>query len=137
MDGDGHADVVVANTGQSRLWLGDGQGRFQNVTNTHLPPLRLTTRAAVLGDGDGDLDLILADAHGPNRLLLHDGSGRFTLAPETNLPARSQVSIWLWAMWTETVISIWWWPIAARKIVCGSAMVVVCSACHLYDFHRL
>lgn len=97
VDGDGDVDVIVANTGQSQLWLGDGQSTFSDVTGTQLPALTLTTRAAVLGDvdGDTDLDLILGDVHGPNRLLFNDGSGQFTLAPESHLPAQSQVSMGL------------------------------------------
>ncbi len=97
VDGDGNADVLVANTGQSRLWLGDGQGAFSDVSDTHLPALTLTTRAAVLGDidGDGDLDFVLGDVHGANRLLFNDGSGQFALAPADHLPAQSQVSMGL------------------------------------------
>ena len=70
------------------MWRNDGD-RFTDVTD-QLPPDMLhgwTFQAAPIdADGDGDLDLYMANDFGawlgPNRLLLNDGSGRFTVAEE-------------------------------------------------------
>jgi RHS repeat-associated protein len=53
--------------------------------------------AAVLGDvdGDGALDLVLANAAGQNRLLRNDGTGHFTDVTATHLPAQAAVSVGL------------------------------------------
>jgi hypothetical protein len=97
--GDGVVDIVVGTTyqTQSRLYLGTGGGKFQEVTATHLPQ-----RPASFGDlepgdvdGDGDLDLVLADwgpgnnmsnIGGRTRLWLNDGAGKFTDATDTKMP---------------------------------------------------
>ena len=99
LNGDGHTDIVVGTTfqTQSRLFLGQGQGRFAEVTATHLPQVRLSVGDLEAGDvdGDGDLDLVLADwgaGHnmtndgGRTRLWLNDGAARFTDAPPARLP---------------------------------------------------
>ena len=55
---------------------------FQDVSMTHLPQGvldGLTMDAGVADmDGDGDLDIVLANEFRPNILLLNDGAGRFT-----------------------------------------------------------
>ena len=100
VDGDGVVDVFVGNGHQtrSRLFLGTGGGRFTEVTDTHVPDMRLSVGDAEAGDvdGDGDLDLVLAD-WGPGdsmtndggrvRLWLNDGSGVFTDATDGRMPS--------------------------------------------------
>jgi len=99
VDGDGDADIVVASSyqTQSRLYLGDGKGRFRNVTATHLPQMNASFGDVKFGDadGDGDLDLIMADwgpgspmenAGGRTRLWLNDGKGHFTDATAARMP---------------------------------------------------
>ena len=100
LNGDGLTDIVVGTTyqTQSRLYLGTGKGAFTEVTRTHLPQLPLSVGDLEAGDvdGDGDLDLVLADwgpgnnmtnDGGLTRLWLNDGAGRFTDATATRLPA--------------------------------------------------
>lgn len=99
VDGDGHVDVFVGTTfqTQSRLFLGQGGGRFVDATATHLPAMPLSVGDAEFGDvdGDGDLDLVLADwgegspmqnAGAKPRLWRNDGTGRFTDATEGAIP---------------------------------------------------
>jgi len=43
-------------------------------------------------DGDGDLDIVLANEFQPNTILLNDGNGRFSKAPAGNLPQPVQDS---------------------------------------------
>jgi hypothetical protein len=98
-NGDGLVDVFVGTTyqTQSRLYLADGSGGFVERTATHLPAIPLSVGDAEPGDvdGDGDLDLVLADwgpgnnmsnAGGRVRLWLNDGAGRFTDVTVAQLP---------------------------------------------------
>ncbi|WP_419160869.1 FG-GAP repeat domain-containing protein [Candidatus Palauibacter sp.] len=99
-NGDGQADIFVGTTyqTQSRLFLGAGGGAFRELTATHLPPLPLSLGDAEPGDvdGDGDLDLVLADwgpgnnmtnEGGRTRLWVNDGRGRFTDVTADRMPA--------------------------------------------------
>lgn len=99
LNGDGLTDIVVGTTyqTQSRLFLGEGKGRFTEVTATHLPAQALNVGDLEPGDvdGDGDLDLVLADwgpgnnmtnDGGRTRLWLNDGAGRFTDATDRHMP---------------------------------------------------
>ncbi|MBY0490370.1 MAG: VCBS repeat-containing protein [Gemmatimonadaceae bacterium] len=98
-NGDGRVDVFVGTTyqTQSRLFLADGAGAFVERTATHLPALTLSVGDAEAGDvdGDGDLDLVLADwgsgnnmtnAGGRVHLWLNDGAGHFTDGTVGRLP---------------------------------------------------
>jgi hypothetical protein len=98
-DGDGRVDVFVGTTyqAQSRLYLADSSGGFVERTGSHLPAVLLSVGDAEPGDvdGDGDLDLVLADwgpgnnmtnAGGRVRLWLNDGKGRFTDVTVARLP---------------------------------------------------
>ncbi len=98
VDGDGDADVVVANNtyfgpgGQpNRLYLNDGSGRFTDGSTGRLPAEQNFSRSVALGDldGDGDLDLVVGNStrfSGNNRLYLNDGNGVFGEAPPGRLP---------------------------------------------------
>lgn len=89
VNGDGLPDVVVGNSGsqgQNFLWLNDPDrpGYFVDATDTHLPAVNDDTQDITLADlnGDGHLDMVVANETPPNRLLLNDGTGRFTEHPE-------------------------------------------------------
>jgi len=99
VNGDGHADIVVASSyqTQSRLYFGDGKGTFSDVTATHLPQVKASVGDLKFGDadGDGDLDMILADwgpgnpmesGGGRTMLWLNDGKGNFTDATAERMP---------------------------------------------------
>jgi hypothetical protein len=100
VNGDGHTDIFVGATyqTQSRLYLGAGNGAFNEVTGTHLPRVPLSVGDAEFGDvdDDGDLDLVLADwgpgnnmtnDGGRTRLWANDGRGRFADATTDRMPA--------------------------------------------------
>jgi hypothetical protein len=93
VDGDGDLDVVFANAFQTqpRILINDGTGHFTDETAQRFPTLLLDSFGVGFGDvdGDGDVDLVFADA-GPSpfggpggkaRLFLNDGSGHFADDP--------------------------------------------------------
>jgi hypothetical protein len=99
LNADGIVDIIVGTTfqTQSRLFLGSGEGAFREVTATHLPRMPLSVGDVEAGDvdGDGDLDLVLADwgpgdnmsnSGGRTRLWLNDGAARFTDATAAQMP---------------------------------------------------
>lgn len=65
---------------------------FKDVSATHLPLLSLQGRSMDAKpadlDGDGDLDLVIANEHAFNILLINDGSGKFTDESQQRLPLR-------------------------------------------------
>ncbi|MBD9367308.1 VCBS repeat-containing protein [Xanthomonas sp. XNM01] len=93
VDGDGLPDIVVGSTPEGKdgparnlLWLNDPQrpGHFIDASDTHLPRTDDHTQGIALADidGDGDLDMVIANQSPPNRLLINDGRGRFRDASE-------------------------------------------------------
>jgi hypothetical protein len=99
VNADGNPDIALATSygTQSRLYLGEGQGRFREVTATHLPQRQASVGDLKFGDadGDGDLDLVLADwgpgnpmsnAGGRTMLWLNDATGRFADATAERMP---------------------------------------------------
>ena len=98
LDADGAVDIFMGTTynTQSRLLLGGGDGSFEDVTEANLPSADLSLGDAEAGDvdGDGDLDLMLADwgddgpvpGRGLVTLWLNDGAGAFTDATGEQMP---------------------------------------------------
>ncbi len=90
VDGDGDVDLFFANsTLQSNvLLLGDGEGKFVDVSTDHLPYEKASTISAVFGDvdGDGDQDLICANFNVGSQLYMNDGKGHFQAAAAANWP---------------------------------------------------
>ena len=107
LDGDGDLDIVFAN-GQGysslgallkpRIYINDGSGVFTDETDARAAGVTGCFRGVELGDcdGDGDLDMVLAqDFFRKPKLLVNDGSGVFTdesgRLPDLNLSsARAQ-----------------------------------------------
>lgn len=99
LNGDGIVDIIVGTTfeTQSRLYLGLGGLEFVEVTDTHLPNIMASVGDIEVGDvdGDGDLDLVLADwgpgspmtnEGAPPLLWLNDGTGVFEDVSQSNIP---------------------------------------------------
>jgi FG-GAP-like repeat len=99
VNSDGSPDILVGTTyqTQSQLFLGDDSGDFTKVTSTHLPHIKASVGDLEFGDveGDGDLDVVLADwgpgspmgnKGGRTMLWLNDGQGHFTNTTEARMP---------------------------------------------------
>ena len=106
LNADGFADIVLGMTyqTQSQLLLGTGGGAFTNAT-AQFPQVPLSIGDIDIGDvdGDGDLDLVLADwgpgspmenEGGQVQLWLNDGSGTFTDATVEFMPATAVRFCW-------------------------------------------
>jgi hypothetical protein len=95
IDGDGDPDLLIPSvTGQDRLFRNNGDGLFQDITTTNMPPDSTWTHATTFADvdRDGDLDAVLAGNSGylsigeQNRLLINNGSGVFVDATAARMP---------------------------------------------------
>ncbi len=94
VDGDGDPDLALANaSGVNRLLINDGSGRFTDESPSRLPGHFQVSMSVRLGDldGDGDLDMVVANRGSQNRILINDGSGVFAdetatrFAPDSDL----------------------------------------------------
>ncbi len=96
---DGITDFFIGNTfhTQSELYFGTGDGKFNRVTDTHLPKMLASIGDVEFGDvdDDGDLDIILSDwgpgsnmdnAGGQTMLWINDGAGEFQNVTQTQMP---------------------------------------------------
>jgi len=106
LDGDGDLDAIVGNVAAEQLLLNDGNGKLSDASD-RLPPAADPMADISAGvelvdlDGDGDLDVLIANEnpfdrdplHGAqNRLLLNEGSAVFSDATERLPTATEQTS---------------------------------------------
>lgn len=81
LDDDGRADVVLCRpSGATAIWRPDPNGVWRDTTaqsGVTLPGAEMVDGAVFDADHDGDLDVWLVNAAGPNELLSNDGGGRF------------------------------------------------------------
>ncbi len=82
MNGDGHADIVLAKGRHwplvDRVLLGDGRGGFPAANDLGTASDRSYSGRLVDLDGDGDLDVVISnDNPDPKLVYLNDGTGRF------------------------------------------------------------
>ncbi len=106
--------IWVALGGQTEAVLDSGPPAsefFAETTFTHLPVahpkgLSMDARPGDM-DGDGDLDLVIANEFRPNILLLNDGQGRFADPAADRLPQtkRDSEDVGI-ATWTGTATRI-------------------------------
>ena len=116
VDGDGDLDLVCGNGWgkrwqRNRLYVNDGTGTFLDVSSTHLPEDRESTRGLALGDvdGDGDLDLVCMNTGGRrrNRMYLNDGAGRFRDVTVTHLPRSRGYCLFLADVDQDDDLDLW------------------------------
>jgi FG-GAP-like repeat len=91
LNGDGHPDIVIANGRhwplRSRVFLGEGQGRFAAGYDLGETAFRSYSGRLADMDDDGALDVILSnDAPDAKLVYLNDGKGRFHAGPHYGLP---------------------------------------------------
>ena len=114
VDNDGDLDIVWANRidnefmgdydgPQNRLWLNDGLGFFQDVTDERFPIDADSSRDVAMGDvdNDGDLDIYFGNAIGDNsftgggqqnRLYNNNGNGYFTDETTMRIPTLGKIT---------------------------------------------
>jgi hypothetical protein len=90
LDGDGDLDLVVLDRGQDFVLINtDGLGHYADETATRFPVVTDTSRGGGLSDfdGDGDLDLVVANSRNQPVAYYHnDGTGVFTAAEFGHVP---------------------------------------------------
>ena len=80
--------------GLAQVFYGQASNRsipyYHNVTETNLPFKDLQQLSMDAGiadlDGDGDIDILIANEHRPNILLINDGKGKFTNESADRIP---------------------------------------------------
>lgn len=99
IDGDGDLDICFANGGgystlgallKPRIYVNSGSGVFADETDARAAGITGCFRSAEFGDvdGDGDLDLVLAqDFNRPAKLLINDGTGTFADQSAVRIPS--------------------------------------------------
>lgn len=95
VDGDGLVDLIYACDYQGvALYINDGHGGFPDETAKRLPPATNYSTYDVAAedmDGDGDLDLVVANDHvNPNRILINNGKGVFKDESSTRFPTNGE-----------------------------------------------
>ena len=91
VNGDGHADIVIANGRHwpliSRVFAGDGQGNFAAGYNLGEQAYRSYSAHLADMNGDGSLDVVLGNDEPDAKLLyLNDGKGRFHAGSSYGVP---------------------------------------------------
>ncbi len=80
-NGDGIPDLFVPQNGYCKLFVGDGRGRFTDVTakagDLNQPIPGATCAAWGDFDNDGHLDMVIGCLRGPNRFFRNQGDGTF------------------------------------------------------------
>jgi len=78
INGDGAVDLFVPASGQDRVYFGDGNGRFFDVTSTALGSESDVGLAAAIADldRDGHGDVVVLARQAPVRIYRNDGAGR-------------------------------------------------------------
>jgi hypothetical protein len=96
VDGDGHDDVVTANsnTNNGAVLRGDGRGGLTTPATYPADPFPLATDLGDL-DGDGDLDWSFSSFNGDWWLYTNDGDGTFTFDQELGAPSNASCTIML------------------------------------------
>ncbi len=95
-DNDGLTDVYLARQGNNQLWRQTDKGLWEDVTaasRTDGGPLNTVDGAFFDADHDGDLDLFLVNADGPNELLNNNLDGTFrAIAAQQGIAGDGRVS---------------------------------------------
>ena len=81
---------MYENHGQENQDNNNSNSLYIDATKTHLPFADLQELSMDAGiadfDGDGDLDILIANEHKPNILLFNDGKGKFTNESSSRIP---------------------------------------------------
>jgi hypothetical protein len=80
IDDDGLVDVVLLRSGATAIWRQSPAGQWRDVTasmRAATPDVDAVDGALFDADHDGDLDIWLVNARGPNELLNNNGDGTF------------------------------------------------------------
>lgn len=133
LNADGFPDILMGTTyqSQSQLRLSDGQGGWTDATASNLPQVELSVGDLELGDidGDGDLDVVLADwgdaspmqGAGLVQLWLNDGNAVFTDATAEQMP--DTLVGFSWDLELVDVDNDWDLDVAVSCKTCSSSLL--------------